>query len=483
MRVGDRTVKIMDFGLAKGPATSMTHDGALFGTPNYMSPEQVRGDPLDGRTDLFSLGVVCYEMLTGVKPFGGDTISSVLYRVVHESPSDAPLRLEHVPPALATFLERALAKNAEARFRDGAEFAGALRKAGAAARAAPAPVSDQAERSPAPLPPEPLNESTQRSLVPWIVAIALVFAGIGAAFMLRVGPVAPPKIAMLTARVLTEPAGLPVQVNGASLEGDIIEFPAAGPFAVLTATYGCREAKHRVEAADAGLEIVLVLDPVRAAVVIDPGVLGASVTLNGQEAGAVPTTIDLDLCRDNTLDVVAEGYRTASATIPAKATPLAARTAFGALKLEAIPTGRILLPSTRVPVRFLVDGAPVERTGDGFEISAGPHEVRAVNDERFVDVAVTVDVPMGETATPALVIPPLARLAVQTFPPNCRVALKRTGSAWRHIGETPLRHELAAGRYVLRVVAPDSGETREQDINLAPGANAPIRVSFGRSGR
>src|SRR4030095_3155673 len=62
MRTGERSVKIMDFGLAKSATTSMTHDGALLGTPNYMSPDQVPGDALDGRSDLFSLGVVCYEM-------------------------------------------------------------------------------------------------------------------------------------------------------------------------------------------------------------------------------------------------------------------------------------------------------------------------------------------------------------------------------------------------------------------------------------
>jgi len=92
-------------------------------------------------------------------------------------------------------------------------------------------------------------------------------------------------------------------------------------------------------------------------------------------------------------------------------------------------------------------------------------------------------VPAGGTATPEFPIPALARLVVQTFPPNCRVALKRSGSAWRPVGETPLRYELAAGRYVLRVESPVSGESREQDISLAPGPNAPIRVSFGRSGR
>jgi hypothetical protein len=483
MRVGESTVKIMDFGLAKNPAASMTHDGALVGTPNYMSPEQVRGDPLDGRTDLFSLGVVLYEMLTGVKPFAGDSISSVLFRIVHEPPKDAPLRLERIPPPLAAFLERALAKLPDARFRNGAEFARALRRAGAAASAMTVPASAPADHPPSPVPAQEKVAPIRRSYVPWIILIAVALAGLGTAVVLRVGPFAPPKVAMLTTRVRTEPGGLAVRMNGSPLQGDVIRFPAGGPFEVLTATSGCREAKHRLEAADAGVEIVLVLDPARATVVVDPGVPGTRVTVNGADAGASPATLDLDLCRDNTVAAQAEGYRTASVTIPAKATPLDARSASSALKLDAIPMGRLLLPAMRLPVEFFVDGKPAARNAEGLELPAGPHEVRATSEARFVDVSVTLEVPEGGTATPAFVLPPQARLVVQTFPPNCRVALKRAGSSWRPLGETPLRYDLAAGRYVLRVEAPDSGESREQDLNLAPGTNAPIRVSFGRSGR
>ena len=492
MRSGDRAVKIMDFGLAKSQATSMTHDGALFGTPNYMSPEQVRGEPLDGRTDLFSLGVVCYEMLTGLKPFGGDSISSVLYRIVHEPPRDAPVRLDRVPPSLATFLGSALAKHSADRFPDGAAFAAALRRAGAAAGTAakvdaigPAAVTASVPPVRKPVPPQPQRQAppARRSLVPWIVLAALVVAAIGAAMLLHVGPFAPPKVAMLTARVRTEPPGLPIRMNGAPLSGDTVEFPAGGPFAVLGASQGCREAKHRLEAADAGAEIVLVLDPDHAAVAIDPGVPGARVVVNGAEAGTVPATIDIDLCRNTTVELRAEGYRNAVTTIPAKATPLDARSAAGGLKLELIPTGRLLFPVTRVPTQFFVDGKPAARASSGLELPAGTHEVRATIDDRFVDVAVRLEVPPGGTATAAFPMPALARLVVQTFPPNCRVELKRAGSKFRPMGETPLRYEVAAGSYVLRVESPLSGESREQDISLSPGINAPIRVSFGRTGR
>jgi hypothetical protein len=267
------------------------------------------------------------------------------------------------------------------------------------------------------------------------------------------------------------------------LAGDVVRFAAAGPFPVLVAASGCREAKHRIDAGDAGREIVLVMDPERADVPVDPGVPGATVSVNGQAAGPAPATVELDLCRDNTISVTADGYRTAIATIPAKATPLDARTAAGSMRLEAVPTGRILLPATRIPVAFTVDGKPARRTSEGVELPAGSHEVRAVNEERFVDVTATVEVAAGATATPQFAVPAMAVLVVQTFPPNCRVALRREGTSWREVGETPLRYDLAAGRYALRIDGPVSGESREQEIRLAPGANAPVRISFGRGGR
>ena len=219
-----------------------------------------------------------------------------------------------------------------------------------------------------------------------------------------------------------------------------------------------------MEPADAGGEIVLVLDPERVDVAVDPGVSGARLTINGQESGTAPATINLDLCRENAIGVAAEGYRTAITTIPAKATPLDARNAAGGIKLEAVPTGRLVLPATRIPAVFFIDGKPAQRTGSGIDVPAGQHEIRATNDDRFVDVTVTLDVPPGGTATPQFALPALARLVVQTFPPNCRVAIKRAGSAWRPVGETPLRYELAAGRYALRIESPVSGQSREQDI-------------------
>jgi predicted Ser/Thr protein kinase len=119
-------LKITDFGLAKSPDANLTQDGVLIGTPNYMSPEQISGKPMDGRSDFFSLGVVLYELTTGERPFGGDTISTIIYRILYEEPRPPRILNEKLPPAFDQILRRALAKDPAERFQTGAQFAEAL---------------------------------------------------------------------------------------------------------------------------------------------------------------------------------------------------------------------------------------------------------------------------------------------------------------------------------------------------------------------
>jgi serine/threonine-protein kinase len=118
----DGTVKIMDFGIAKAGA-GMTSAGQVLGTPNYMSPEQVKGKPLDGRSDLFSVGVILYEMLTGEKPFVGQNVTTIIYKIVNENPI-APRELDvTIHPGLSAVVTRALAKSPAERYQTGAELA------------------------------------------------------------------------------------------------------------------------------------------------------------------------------------------------------------------------------------------------------------------------------------------------------------------------------------------------------------------------
>ena len=122
MITGQNMAKIMDFGIAKSVG-SMTSSGQVLGTPNYMSPEQVKGLELDGRADLFSFGVVLYEMATGERPFAGQNITTIIYKIVHEHPIP-PSELEaSIHPGLSATITRCLAKNRDERYQSGAELA------------------------------------------------------------------------------------------------------------------------------------------------------------------------------------------------------------------------------------------------------------------------------------------------------------------------------------------------------------------------
>ena len=122
----DGTAKIMDFGVARVASSSATGTGSVLGTPSYMSPEQVRGERVDGRSDLFSVGTLLCEMLTGRRPFEGDTAVATLYRIAHEEPRiELPSGAQY--ERLLPVLRRALARNASERYATAAEFAAALR--------------------------------------------------------------------------------------------------------------------------------------------------------------------------------------------------------------------------------------------------------------------------------------------------------------------------------------------------------------------
>jgi hypothetical protein len=495
LRVGEETMKIMDFGLAKGPHAHLTQEGDLLGTPSYMSPEQIRGETVDARSDLFSLAVVLYEMLTGVKPFKGETVSSVLFRIVNEHPRPASSAGRFVPAELSKFLEKALDKRPVGRFQSGAEFAAALREAGRAAAGAPrtagADPPSPAVAKPVPVEklPPPVVRRRRRSKMPYVIAAAMILVAVAVGvtryrepLMELIGPwmPEPPAPAWLEAGVRTEPPGLPVLMDGEPLEAGVVRFPSAGPRGVLSATLDCRTAEHALALEDAGGEIVLVTDPVEVEVDVDPGVPGASVSLNGADAGEAPARVALDLCRENSIEVAADGYYPTSLVLPEGATPLEARTALGTITLEAIPIGRLMLPAPRTPVRFFVDGEAAESPPEGIELTAGEHVVRAVSKKYWIDVTTRVEVPANGDVTPEFRIPALAWLTVQAFPANCKVFLRRPRGRWVYLDTIPVRRKIAAGKYEVRVEFVPTGETRDRAVDLKAGAEEPIRFSFAR---
>ena len=127
----DGTVKVADFGIAHIESSELTQLGTVLGTPNYMSPEQILGLPVDGRADLFAAGVILYQFLTGERPFTGSATTTV-QKVLKEDPLPPSILNVQVLPAFDAVVRRALAKRPDDRFANADEFAAALRAAAAA---------------------------------------------------------------------------------------------------------------------------------------------------------------------------------------------------------------------------------------------------------------------------------------------------------------------------------------------------------------
>ena len=122
----DGRVKVTDFGIGKFTETTTTSEltraGHMVGSPAYMSPEQIKGEKVDGRSDLFSLGIVLYELLTGARPFPGESITTLVYQILHTEPRDPLERRSDLPVATREVIARLLAKAPEKRPADAREF-------------------------------------------------------------------------------------------------------------------------------------------------------------------------------------------------------------------------------------------------------------------------------------------------------------------------------------------------------------------------
>jgi serine/threonine-protein kinase len=125
----DGRVKVTDFGISRVSGSSLTQTGALIGTPNYMSPEQARGEEVDARSDLFSTAAVLYELLTGERPFPGRTFHEVTYQLLYGGPELLSKHLPDAPAALVGFMGKALARDAAQRFASAEAMGAALANA------------------------------------------------------------------------------------------------------------------------------------------------------------------------------------------------------------------------------------------------------------------------------------------------------------------------------------------------------------------
>ena len=199
--------KVMDFGVAKISNSDMTATGMVMGTVSYMAPEYIRTGKPDPRSDLFAVGVMLYECLSGRKPFAGDTTPTILYKIVNEEPEPFDTaQLQGISPAIKSVLDRALTKNPDERFQTAEDFAKALRAAkdpswmgqmeeatsllaASSATASIAPSAAQAAAAPPPQAPParpaPPAPGSRKGLWIGLAALFLAAGGGGGWWLLR----------------------------------------------------------------------------------------------------------------------------------------------------------------------------------------------------------------------------------------------------------------------------------------------------------
>jgi serine/threonine-protein kinase len=188
----DGTLKVVDFGVARVESSELTETGAILGTPAYMSPEQFLGLPVDGRSDLFSVGIILYHLLTGDRPFGGSP-TTIMQKVLRQDPIEPTALNPTLAPDWDTVIKRALAKKPEQRFQTARQFADAIRfvAEGRALPKAPEFLNDATVQV-----PPPKAEAPPRQSRGWIFAVVGAVAAAAAAagtavYVMRPQPPAP----------------------------------------------------------------------------------------------------------------------------------------------------------------------------------------------------------------------------------------------------------------------------------------------------
>ncbi len=430
----DGSVKIMDFGIAKSmvsPST-LTQTGITLGTASYLAPEQIRGETLDARTDIFSLGVLAYELLTGQKPFSGDHISTVLYRIMNEIPPRPGEIDPAIPRTLETAIGKALEKDRTLRYASCADL-----KADLAASLRSAPVESITK----PTAIHPVSDSEK--------TVATPSRGLSRPSS---GSMPPP--AAVPARPSQPPTGAVAEVRLRSGE--------TGPGALPPAP----------KKGGAGWKIALGLI---AAVVV---AAGAFVTLRGARLAESPRPEPTPALPTPAAAPSPEPAASTSAT-PADAEPTVA------VPTPVPPAPEVKEPDTPVAVTF-ESNQPAQLVVGGKKYSGLPAPVRvSLKPGRYVAV---FDLPNFRKKEERFEVkagmpPPIVRvnfpawgfLEVSSDPPGAEVRIDGEPA-----GSTRLKKALAVGRHEVEVSLPGY-ETVRQESEVREGDLVRVVVPLRKS--
>jgi serine/threonine-protein kinase len=499
----DGTAKIMDFGIAKLGASGVTKSGMMVGTVHYMSPEQIRGKTLDGRSDVFSMGVILYQLLTGERPFPGEHPTEILYKIVHNAPPPLAVDLGECGPALSAVLDRALAKDADQRHPSASALADDVlriasdhlrgtrrrrRRSRSGQRLAPAAGrgprrGGRAAAARGHGPPSGLDRGPARApLRDAGDAAAPAGAGGDGRGVPGAGGDVPARGDAGGGRAGHDGASAVARGHGRSPAASVNllrRFWWAGAAAVVAMAVGVVLGR-RPDAPP-----VAAGDPARAAsarpvtpagsqapsravnrmtikVTSDPA--GAALSMDGQPVGVTPTSVSVDSTTWPHLTFTREGFHTREVHLEPNNIPAEVRVA-----LETSgPQGSVELTSS-YPVDVFWRGRQMvdAQTSKSFSLPAGEQTVTFVSKDHFLRATQTIEVRGGEvTPLPA---PSLGHINIRANPDNCTVFIDGAFIDYPPI----LNRPVSTGPHTVSFRWPD-GVNRDETVEVKQGSPAYV---------
>lgn len=442
----DGTVKIMDFGIAKSMVTesTLTQTGITLGTASYLAPEQIRGEPVDARTDIFSLGVLAYELFTYTRPFTGDHISTVLYKIMNEPPPSPAEVVAGLPPELVAVIQKTLEKDRNNRFASCADLKASLM---AVLEVLSGPVGAPPPRSTTP-PARPLSAEE---------ALPASQRTFGSARLDERQLVEPKKPAALAERPLRPSP--PSDTTSGSL--------APRP----------EETGSALKVFLGALAILLVVGGGLGWLLLGPGSKKLDPAPGTAEPAATAAPVATPLPEPTVLATPLPGK--AVPTVQPTAVTNAGPTAVPVVARTAVATGTALVSSSAY-AQVSIDGAP--RGGvykpKAFPLPPGRH-VAAFESGGYGPIKVPFEVTAGGTVPVRADFPPLGQLWISVNPDAVGAEVLVDGVVVGKAGSAPLKKIVAAGN--RRVEARLQGfETAGQSVEVYEQDKADVLLSLRR---
>ncbi|MBK8598073.1 MAG: protein kinase [Holophagales bacterium] len=442
----DGTVKIMDFGIAKSMVTesTLTQTGITLGTASYLAPEQIRGEPVDARTDIFSLGVLAYELFTYTRPFTGDHISTVLYKIMNERPPSPAEVVAGLPPELVAVIEKTLEKDRNNRFASCADLKTSLM---AVLEVLSGPVVAPPPRSTTP----PVRPVSGEEALP---AGQRTF---GSARLDERQLVEPKKPAALAERPLRPSP--PSEATSGSL--------APRP----------EETGSALKVFLGALAILLVVGGGLGWLLLGPGAKNLDPAPRTAEPAATAAPAETPLPEPTVPATPLPGK--AIPTVLPTAVTTAGPTAVPVVARTAVATGTALV-SSNAYAQVSIDGAP--RGGvfkpKGFPLPPGRH-VASFESGGYGPIKVPFEVTAGGTVPVRADFPPLGQLWISVNPDAVGAEILVDGVLVGKAGSAPLKKTVAAGN--RRVEARLQGfETAGQSVEVYEQDKADVLLALRR---